>query len=232
MTDPRHPRRRGPGHDPAATDEPTVEAEVRAQLIGRLGGTRAAVESAVPLALFTMIFVIGGPLTWALAVSLAAAAVVLLVRLLRRDPARPALQGAVGVAVGALLASATGEAENVFLPGILTNAGWVVLLGGSLLVRRPLAGFVVAELTGRPKWRQDPAIMRLGNRLTVIAVAPMVLRLLVQVPLYLSGAVGWLGLARIVLGWPLHLATLAACAAVLTRGRTPLRPPGDQDGGS
>ncbi|WP_300007406.1 DUF3159 domain-containing protein [Pseudonocardia sp.] len=210
----------GRGREP---DTPTVEAEVRAQLVARLGGARAAVESAIPLVVFTLVFVIGRQLTWALAASLATAAAVLLVRVLRREPVRPALQGAVGVGIGALLASATGDAENVFLPGILTAAGWTVLLGGSLLVRRPVGGYLVAELIGERDWRSDPAIMRLGNRLTAVAVAPMVLRLLVQVPLYLSGAVGWLGVARVVMGWPLHVATLAAAAAVLGRGRTPLR---------
>lgn len=200
----------------------TIEAEVRQQLLARLGGPRAAIESAVPLALFTSAYVIGAHLGFAVAVSLVAAASVLLVRLLRRETMRPALQGAVGLGAGILLASGTGEAENLFLPGILTSAGWTVVLGGSLLVGRPLAGYLVAELIGRRRWRHDRAIMRLGRRLTAVLVAPMVLRLLVEVPLYLNGSVGGLGIARIVLGWPLHAATLALAGIILARGRTPL----------
>lgn len=200
----------------------TIEAEVRRQLLARLGGPRAAIESAVPLALFTLAYVVGGRLGPAAALSLAVVVVVLLIHLVRREPVRPALQGAAGIGVGVLLASATGEAENVFLPGILTAAGWTVVLGGSMLVGRPLAGYLIAELVGRRRWRHDPAIVRLGWRLTAVLVAPMVLRLFVEVPLYLNGSVAGLGIARIVLGWPLHAVTLALAGVVLARGRTPL----------
>jgi hypothetical protein len=45
----------------------------------------------------------------------------------------------------------------------------------------------------------------------------------VQYPLYLAGEVGWLGVTKIALGWPLQVAALSAMAYLLARGRTPLR---------
>lgn len=76
---------------------------------------------------------------------------------------------------------------------------WAVVLGGSLALRAPVAGFVIGEVLGdRTGWRDEPAIVRLSDRLTLVMLAPMLIRLAVQVPLYLAGAVGWLGLSRVV----------------------------------
>jgi hypothetical protein len=55
----------------------------------------------------------------------------------------------------------------------------------------------------------------------------MVIRLAVQVPLYLAGEVGWLGVSRVVLGWPLYAAALAVAGVILLRGETPLHPDSD-----
>jgi hypothetical protein len=44
----------------------------------------------------------------------------------------------------------------------------------------------------------------------------------VQYPLYLAGEVGWLGVSKIVLGWPLQVAALGVMVYLLARGRTPL----------
>jgi len=37
--------------------------------------------------------------------------------------------------------------------------------------------------------------------------------------------VGWLGVSKIALGWPLQVAALAAMAYLLARGRTPMGEP-------
>lgn len=98
-----------------------------------------------------------------------------------------------------------------------------MLLGGSLVVRWPLAGFLVGTLLDDPTgWRDHPALRRLGDVLTLVLLAPVLVRLVVQVPLYLAGEVGWLGLARLVPGWPLHAATLVVAMLVLLPGNTPM----------
>jgi hypothetical protein len=60
--------------------------------------------------------------------------------------------------------------------------------------------------------------------LTWLLLLPCLLRVAVQLPLYLAGAVGWLGASKIALGWPLQILALAVAVALLARGRTPLHP--------
>ena len=72
--------------------------------------------------------------------------------------------------------------------------------------------------------------MRLADRLTLVLLAPLLIRIAVQVPLYLAEEVGWLGLTRLALGWPLHAATLAVALLILLRGNTPMPGP-EQDHG-
>jgi hypothetical protein len=44
----------------------------------------------------------------------------------------------------------------------------------------------------------------------------------VQYPLWATGNAGWLGVAKLAMGWPLQLAALAAMVLVLNRDETPL----------
>ena len=52
-------------------------------------------------------------------------------------------------------------------------------------------------------WRKDSALMRRYTIATWLWIAMFALRLGVQLPLYLSSSVGWLGTARLVMGIPL-----------------------------
>jgi len=118
-----------------------------------------------------------------------------------------------------------------FLPGLLYNAGYAVAIGLSIVVRWPLIGFMVGSVTGDPTgWHRDPAVVRLCSRLTWLLVVPCVLRVVVQAPLYLAGRNGWwdqdsavaaLGVAKLVMGWPLQVAALAAMVWLLSRNQTP-----------
>lgn len=213
----------GPPNDTIAAPTTTVEAELRAQLLARLDGPRGAIEAAVPTALFTLAHLVTGELTPAVMLSIGSALVVLLIRSVQRCTARPAFHGLWGAGLAALVATWTGQAEAAFLPDIITAATWAILLGGSVLVGRPVAGYVIGTVLGDiTGWRQEPGLVRLANRLTLVLAAPMVLRAMVTYPLFLASEVGWLGAARIALGWPLALATFATAAAILARGQTPL----------
>ncbi|MBW3605839.1 MAG: DUF3159 domain-containing protein [Actinobacteria bacterium] len=206
------------------TSRPTVEGEVRARLAAELGGVRGSLETAFPLVVFTVVFVatdeVRPSVIWAMAAAVAAYGL----RLAQRSQTRYVRHGLVGIVVAAALASFTGRAETAFLPGIVQNGVWALVLGGSVVVRWPVAGFVIGEVLGdRMGWRDDPAIVRLSNRLTLVLLAPMVIRLAVQLPLYVADEVLWLGVSRVVLGWPLHAGTLALVGLILVRGNTPLR---------
>ncbi len=69
--------------------------------------------------------------------------------------------------------------------------------------------------------RQDE-LPRAGTHTERFFLAPIVIRLGIQVRLYLAGRVSWLATSRVALGWPLHAATLAVAGLILMRGRTPL----------
>jgi hypothetical protein len=209
--------------DPVDAD--TVEEIVRHRLSTALGGRRGMVEGAVPTLGFTITYLVSHDLRLGLYVGVGLAVVLLLARVLQRQPVQFVVNSLVGIAVAAVFASRTGKAEDVFLPGILYNSAYAVAMVLSVLVRWPLVGLMIASVTGDlTSWRADPAVVRLCGRLTLVLALPCVVRVVVQLPLYLAGHVGWLGVTKIALGWPLQVAALAAMAWLLARGRTPLQP--------
>ena len=128
------------------------------------------------------------------------------IRLLRRETLQFALAGFVGVAISAFIADRTGKAEDFFLPGLLLNAAYAAAYLVSILVRRPLIGVIVAPILGEGKtWRQDPERLRQYTRASWIWVGVFLLRLAVQLPLYLAGALLALGVAKTAMGLPIFL---------------------------
>ncbi|MDN5894700.1 MAG: DUF3159 domain-containing protein [Nocardioides sp.] len=220
----------------------TVEALVRKQLATALGGRRGMLEAAVPTILFTVTFLATKELRLALIVSLAAAILALVLRLVQRSSVQFVVNALVGIGIGAAFAlraaraggDANDQALAYFLPGILYNAAYAALLSFSNLVRWPVVGFMVGSVTGDvSEWRKDPQIVKLCTRLTWVLVAPCVIRVVAQAPLYLAGtggsmdpqsAVAALGIAKIIMGWPLQLASLGLMVWLLARNATPVEP--------
>ncbi|MEV4183764.1 DUF3159 domain-containing protein [Streptosporangium canum] len=207
----------------------TVEAAMRVQLAKAFGGVRGIIEAAVPTITFTGMWIGTSDLRMSLVVSISAAVVLLVMRLLQRSSPQFVINSLIGIGIGAFFASRTGDARDVYLPGILYNAGYSVAMLLSIVTRWPLVGFLIGSVTGDPTgWRKDPAVVRLCSRLTWMLMVPCVIRVAVQLPVYLIGgndAVAELGILKIVMGWPLQVAGLAAMVWLLTRGRTPVRPP-------
>ncbi|WP_433259012.1 DUF3159 domain-containing protein [Streptosporangium sp. CA-135522] len=206
----------------------TVEAAMRVQLAKAFGGVRGIVEAAVPTIAFTGMWIGTSDLKMSLIVSISAAMVLLVVRVLQRSSPQFVINSLVGIGIGAFFASRTGDARDVYLPGILYNAGYSVAMLLSIITRWPVVGFLIGSVTGDPTgWRKDPAVVRLCTKLTWMLMIPCVVRVAVQLPVYLIGgndAVAELGILKIVMGWPLQVAGLAAMVWLLTRGRTPIRP--------
>lgn len=220
----------------------TVEQVVRHQLSRALGGVRGMLEAAVPTAVFTLLFVTTHDLRTALVVSVLCTAALLVVRLVQRSTPQYVLNALVGIGVGALFAyraarhggSAGDQALAYFLPGLLYNAGYAVVMAATVVVRWPLVGFMVGSVTGDPTaWHADRAVVRLCSRLTMLLVLPCLLRVVVQGPMYLAGRNGWwdsgtavaaLGTSKLVMGWPLQVAALAAMVWLLGRNSTPVSP--------
>jgi hypothetical protein len=204
----------------------TVEEAVRAQLAKALGGARGVVEAAIPTIGFTVSWIVSKELRLSLAIGAGLAVILLVVRVAQRSTVQFVLNSIFGIAIAALFALRSGKAADAFLPGILYNAGYAAVMLLSIVVRWPLVGFIIGSVTGDPTaWHRDREIVRLCSRLTWLLLIPCLIRVAVQYPLYLAGHVAWLGAAKIVMGWPLQVAALAAMVWLLARGRTPLDRP-------
>ena len=220
----------------------TVEQVVRQQLSQALGGARGMLEAAIPTIMFTVVFLTRHDLRLAITLSLVTAAVLLLVRLVQRSSVKFVLNAFFGIGLGALFAyraaqsggDAGDQALAYFLPGLLYNLGYALLMVFTIAIRWPIVGFVVGSVAGDPTaWHHDPKIVRLCSQLTWLLALPCLVRVLVQGPLYIAARNGWmsddsavaaLGVAKLVMGWPLQVAALAAMAWLLARNHTPIEP--------
>ncbi|GAA6525702.1 DUF3159 domain-containing protein [Intrasporangium sp. DVR] len=208
----------------------TVEELLRDKLSEAIGGWRGALESAVPTLVFALTWVATQDLKLSLLGAGACVAVLLVIRLVQRQDPRFIAYAAVGVGISAFFALRSGQAEDAFLPGMLQNAGLLVLLLVTNLVRWPLFGFVVA--VAEPEafaedptwWHKHPGIVTVAMRLAWVLVALNVVRLAIMVPLYLGEQVAALGVAKVVLGWPAYILAVTAMGAILVRGHTPIDP--------
>lgn len=217
----------------------TVESVVRAQLAKALGGKRGMLEAAVPTIAFTLAYVSTKDLKLALVISVSAALVLLVVRLVQRSSVQFVLNSLVGIGIGALFAyrsarsggDASDNALAYFLPGLIYNAGYAAVMTLTILVRWPLVGFMVGSVTGDPTaWRQDAQVVRLCRNLTWMLVLPCVVRVAVQLPIYLAGRsaddaspmIAALGITKIAMGWPLQLAALGGMVWLLARNSVPM----------
>jgi len=184
------------------------------------------VEAAVPTVAFTLTWVTTHELRLALGLSIALAVALLGVRLVQRQTPQFVLNSLFGIGLGALFAMRSGEAADVFLPGILYNTVYASVMVLSIIVGWPVVGFLIGSVTGDPTaWHRDRPVVRLCAVLTWVLATPCILRVLVQYPLYVADRVGWLAVAKIAMGWPLQVAALATMAYLLSRNSTPLERP-------
>jgi hypothetical protein len=187
----------GADADPGRATAPDLAAAV--------GGPLGMAEAALPAVAFVTAYTVSGSRTGvAAAVAVGLALVFAVARLVRGGSPRHALSGLVGVAFAAFVAARSGRAENFFLPGLLANAAYALAFLISIAVRRPLVGEIVSRLDGEDEhWREDPGRMRTFARASALWAGVFLVRLAVQLPLYLAGAVVALGVARTAMGLPL-----------------------------
>lgn len=209
----------------------TVEELVRSKLSEALGGGRGILESAVPTIAFTVTWLVSKDMRLSLGLSVGLTVLLLLVRVVQRSNPQFVINALFGIGIGAFFAyraSQSGGSEEdvaraVFTPGILYNGGYAVVIIASILLGWPVLGFLIGSLTGdATAWRQDRALVRLCSQLSWVLVAPCLIRVLVQGPLWLDHQIALLGITKIVLGWPLQVAAFAVMAWMLSRNRTPV----------
>jgi hypothetical protein len=197
-----------------------------------LGGRGGAIDATVPVVVFVIGFtaaqalVARSPIAWAGGAAVLAAVALGAFRLARGRQPRAVLLGLLGVAVAALVALYTGRAVDFFLVQIVTNAASALAWAVSIVIRWPLLGLVVGTALGnRTAWRRDPDLLRGYQRASWAWVAQYLVRLGVFVPLYLADQVVALGVARVLLTWPL-VAVSVAVSWPLLQSALPVGHPG------
>ncbi|GAA5171665.1 MULTISPECIES: DUF3159 domain-containing protein [Amycolatopsis] len=198
------------------TSQGTRERESLATV---LGGRKGAVDASLPPLAFVLGWLIAGnSIAWGSAAAIATAVVVGVFRLVRGDKARAVVVSLAAVIVAALIALHTGRAQDFFLIQLLSNIASALLWAASVVVRWPLLGVVVGLLLGqKTRWRRDPDLLRAYSRASLTWSCQYLLRVAVYLPLWWTGQLVALGIARTVLTWPLQALTIAVSGWVLYR---------------
>jgi hypothetical protein len=169
---------------------------------------RAIVDTGLGPVVFVAVNALTSLRTAAIA-ALALSVVVAAFRAVRREPLTNAVGGVFGTGLAVFIALQTGTVEGYFLPRALQNVGLALAFFGSVALRRPLVGYIVAGLYRLPSsWRQDPRLLRTFSEATVPFGALFALRATVYLILIAAGKEGALAAAVLVLGWPAFLGTL------------------------
>ena len=180
-------------------------------LLAQMGGISGLIYSALPVAVLVPVNTAFG-LVPAISAALGVAALILVWRMIRRDSVQPAVSGFIGVGISALIAWIVGASKGYFLLGIWTSLLWAAVFAVSILIRRPVVGYVWSWVNGHDRtWRTIRRAVLAIDIATLTWVLVFGARFLVQHRLYDLDKTGWLGVARIAMGWP-----LTAVAALIT----------------
>lgn len=182
--------------------------EDRDRIVAALGGKKGLFDSGIPALLFLVVFNLRDDVVEAALVSLALSALIAVLRIIKREKLQHAVSGIFGVLICYLLVRSTGKAEDFYLPGLFINAGYGALYLLTNLSGWPIIGVILGPLLGEDfHWRKVPERKRVYILAGWLWVGLFLSRLAVQLPLYLAGSVNALGIARLIMGYPLFLAT-------------------------
>ncbi|BBX26111.1 DUF3159 domain-containing protein [Mycolicibacterium alvei] len=180
-------------------------------VLDQMGGVSGLIYSSLPVVVFVPVSTTFG-LMPAISAALGVATLILIWRLIRRESVQPAVSGFFAVGVSALIAYLMGESKGYFLLGIWSSLVYAVLFGVSVIIRRPVVGYVWGWVNSHDRdWRSVRRAVLAFDVATLTWVAVFASKFVVQKYLYDADETGWLGVARIAMGYP-----LSAVAALVT----------------
>lgn len=189
-------------------------SEIRSEL-RELFSSRAGVADGVvsPLAFVTVNSAWGlGP---AAVAGLGSALLIAVYRLTAGRPLRFALAGGLGTLFAVLLSLRSGSAEAFFLPGIVTGALTSLLIVVSIAAGRPFVAWTSWLTRGWPiDWYWHPSIRPAYARASWLWAAFFASRALAQWRLFAAGETELLGMARVIMGWPMLVLLLITTYAL------------------
>ena len=207
--------------DPSNEDVVSEIKDDSALLASALGGWAGVLDSGLPFVVFTVAYLVTDRnLESTLYASVGTAAVLAVFRLLRRQSLVQVFSGLIGIAIAAFLAQRTGNAENFFLPGIITNALYASACLISIAIHKPLLGYVIEAMRGRDmSWVRDPQAHRLFSTITWLWTLIFGIRVALMFPLYLLGQTAALGTLKLLLGYPLFALGIFVTFKLLARAK-------------
>jgi hypothetical protein len=212
-----------------------VERTPADRMMQQVGGVSGLIYSSLPVLVFVGTSRLLG-LAAAAGAALGSAVLILLWRLVRRESVQPAVSGLIGVAMCVLIAYLLGESKGYFLLGIWMSLVYAAIFAASILIRRPVVGYIWSWLHGHDRgWRDVRRAVYAFDIATLTWVLVFAARFVVQRVLYESNHTGWLVVARISMGWPLTAAAalvtfLAIKAAQRALDAAPVTAPGVEAG--
>lgn len=194
----------------------------RKSLLDSIGGPLGIIEAVLPATLFSFTYALTKDALTAVVVAASSSLLFIVIRLIQRKALTQAIVGALAIALAAFLALRDGgQAADYFIPGFITNASYGTVLLISVLIRRPIMGYIAQLLFGLQGWREDRPSYRRLRLVTLIWVGFFSARLAVQLPLYFANAVEALALARAIMGAPAYAGLLALTWVLLRRIKVP-----------
>jgi hypothetical protein len=209
--------------NPKSQDESIVnEIKEDSELLAKaLGGWAGVIDSALPFMVFTIAYLATDRnLQVTLYAALGTAAILALLRLARRQSLQQVVSGLLGIAIAAFFARRTGNADNFFLPGILTNAAYAAACLISIIAKRPLLGYVLEAMRGNDmSWVKDKKKHKLFSTITWFWTLTFGIRVAIMLPLYFLGQTAALGTLKILLGYPLFALAIFVTYRLLTKDK-------------
>jgi hypothetical protein len=209
----------GVADEVAAVDVPAKKLGGQA-ILEQMGGISGLIYSSLPVLVFVPVSTYFG-LVPAISAALVVAVLILAWRVIRRETLQPAVSGFIGVGVSALIAYIVGASKGYFLLGIWSSLLYAAVFALSVLIRRPIVGYVWTWVHGGDRgWRRVRRALYAFDIATFTWVLVFGARFVVQNRLYDEDQTGMLGVARIAMGWPLTaVAALVTYLAIRTAQR-------------
>ena len=178
-------------------------------IFNAMGGKRGLIDNGLPSILFLIIFNIQHDLKNAIYAAVALSGILAVWRLIKRDTLQHAISGVIGVLICAWFATQGGQAKDYYIPSFIKNSAYAAVYTIGNLVGWPLLGIVIGPIIGENMdWRRVPERKRVYIMASWVWVGMFVLRLVIMYPLYQADQLNALGIASIVLGYPLFLLTI------------------------
>jgi len=171
-------------------------------------GRSNTADAIIPPLLYVLVNMLAGRLPAVLS-AVVLAAILTVLRHVRKQSWLYALSGLVLTLLAAGLAWFTQNAASFFLPDLVTSGTLLAAALLSIWLKKPLAAWSSHLTRAWPKeWYWLPNIRPAYTEVTWMWAAFIAARLIAEYLLYQQGNVSLLGLANILLGWPVTIVVL------------------------